>query len=57
MHLSGLHIDGGSSVPVYRQIADGVRAAAEAAIGLAIIISLLRNRMSIHVEEITEMKG
>lgn len=32
-------------------------AAAEAAIGLAIIISLLRNRMSIHVDEITRMKG
>jgi DNA-binding transcriptional MocR family regulator len=29
MHLPGLQIDGESSVPVYRQIADGVRAAAE----------------------------
>ena len=32
-------------------------AAAEAAIGLAIIVSYYRNRGSIRVEEINEMKG
>ncbi len=32
-------------------------AAAEAAIGLAIIISLFRNRATVHVDEIKEMEG
>lgn len=32
-------------------------AAAEAAIGLAIIIALFRNRATVHVDEISEMKG
>jgi len=32
-------------------------AAAEAAIGLAIIIALFRNRATVHVDEINEMKG
>ena len=32
-------------------------AAAEAAIGLAIIISLFRNKATVHVDEMTEMKG
>ena len=32
-------------------------AAAEAAIGLAIIVSYYRNRGSVRVEEINEMKG
>ena len=32
-------------------------AAAEAAIGLAIIVSLFRNKQTIHADEITEMKG
>lgn len=32
-------------------------AAAEAAIGLGIIIALTRNRDTVHVDEITEMKG
>lgn len=32
-------------------------AAAEAAIGLAIIISLFRNRATAHVDEVNEMKG
>ncbi len=32
-------------------------AAAEAAIGLAIIISLFRNRATAHVDEMNEMKG
>jgi NADH-quinone oxidoreductase subunit K len=32
-------------------------AAAEAAIGLAILVSLFRNRSLIHTDEITEMKG
>jgi len=32
-------------------------AAAEAAIGLAIIIALFRNRATAHVDEIDEMKG
>ncbi len=32
-------------------------AAAEAAIGLAIIIALFRNRATVHVDEVTEMKG
>jgi NADH-quinone oxidoreductase subunit K len=32
-------------------------AAAEAAIGLAIIIALFRNRDTAHVDEMTEMKG
>ena len=32
-------------------------AAAEAAIGLAILVVLFRNRSSINVEDISEMKG
>ena len=32
-------------------------AAAEAAIGLAIIIALFRNKDTVHVDEIHEMKG
>lgn len=32
-------------------------AAAEAAIGLAIIIALFRNKSTAHVDELTEMKG
>lgn len=32
-------------------------AAAEAAIGLAIIIALFRNRETVHVDEVNEMKG
>lgn len=32
-------------------------AAAEAAIGLAIIISLFRNKATVHVDEMDEMKG
>jgi NADH:ubiquinone oxidoreductase subunit K len=32
-------------------------AAAEAAVGLAIIVSLFRNKATIHVDNITEMKG
>jgi len=32
-------------------------AAAEAAIGLAIIIALFRNKQTAHVDEMTEMKG
>jgi len=32
-------------------------AAAEAAIGLAIVIALFRNRQTIYMDEITEMKG
>ena len=32
-------------------------AAAEAAIGLAIIIAIFRNRATVHVDEINEMKG
>ncbi|GBE34742.1 NADH-quinone oxidoreductase subunit K [bacterium BMS3Bbin06] len=32
-------------------------AAAEAAIGLAIVISLFRNRTTPHVDELTELKG
>lgn len=32
-------------------------AAAEAAIGLAIIISLFRNKSTVHVDEMTELKG
>lgn len=32
-------------------------AAAEAAIGLAILISVFRNRATAHIEEIKEMKG
>jgi len=32
-------------------------AAAEAAIGLAIIIALFRNKPTVHVDEIAEMKG
>jgi len=32
-------------------------AAAEAAIGLAIIIALFRNRATVHVDEIREMEG
>ncbi len=32
-------------------------AAAEAAIGLAIIIALFRNKATAHVDEVTEMKG
>jgi NADH-quinone oxidoreductase subunit K len=32
-------------------------AAAEAAIGLAIIIALFRNKSTAHVDEMTEMKG
>ncbi len=32
-------------------------AAAEAAIGLAIVISLFRNRATPHVDELTELKG
>jgi NADH-quinone oxidoreductase subunit K len=32
-------------------------AAAEAAIGLAIIIALFRNKNTAHVDEMTEMKG
>lgn len=32
-------------------------AAAEAAIGLAIIIALFRNKATAHVDEMTEMKG
>jgi NADH-quinone oxidoreductase subunit K len=32
-------------------------AAAEAAIGLAIIVSLFRNKQTIHADEIAEMKG
>jgi len=32
-------------------------AAAEAAIGLAIIIALFRNKTTAHVDEMTEMKG
>jgi NADH-quinone oxidoreductase subunit K len=32
-------------------------AAAEAAIGLAILVSLFRNKSAIHTDEITEMKG
>lgn len=32
-------------------------AAAEAAIGLAIIISLFRNKATVHVDEMNEMKG
>ena len=32
-------------------------AAAEAAIGLAIIIALFRNKATVHVDEMNEMKG
>lgn len=32
-------------------------AAAEAAIGLAIIIALFRNKTTVHVDEMSEMKG
>ena len=32
-------------------------AAAEAAIGLALILALFRNKATVHVDEITEMKG
>jgi NADH-quinone oxidoreductase subunit K len=32
-------------------------AAAEAAIGLAIVIALFRNKATAHVDEINEMKG
>ena len=32
-------------------------AAAEAAIGLAIIVSLFRNKQTIHADEIAEMRG
>lgn len=32
-------------------------AAAEAAIGLGIIIALFRNKATVHVDEMTEMKG
>jgi NADH-quinone oxidoreductase subunit K len=32
-------------------------AAAEAAIGLAIVIALFRNRATAHIDEIHEMKG
>ncbi|MBI4684578.1 MAG: NADH-quinone oxidoreductase subunit NuoK [Nitrospirae bacterium] len=32
-------------------------AAAEAAIGLAIIIALFRNKSTVHVDEMSEMKG
>lgn len=32
-------------------------AAAEAAIGLAIVIAMFRNRPTVHVDEIKEMKG
>jgi NADH-quinone oxidoreductase subunit K len=32
-------------------------AAAEAAIGLAIIVSLFRNKETVHADEIAEMKG
>ena len=32
-------------------------AAAEAAIGLAIVIAVFRNRQTVHVDEIKEMKG
>jgi NADH-quinone oxidoreductase subunit K len=32
-------------------------AAAEAAIGLAIIVSLFRNKQTVHADEIAEMKG
>ncbi|MFO0754146.1 MAG: NADH-quinone oxidoreductase subunit NuoK [Thermodesulfovibrionales bacterium] len=32
-------------------------AAAEAAIGLAILISLFRNKEAVHTDEMTEMKG
>jgi NADH-quinone oxidoreductase subunit K len=32
-------------------------AAAEAAIGLAIIVSLYRNKATVHVDEMSEMKG
>ncbi len=32
-------------------------AAAEAAIGLAIVIAMFRNRQTVHVDEIKEMKG
>jgi NADH-quinone oxidoreductase subunit K len=32
-------------------------AAAEAAIGLAILVTLFRNRRTINVEDLTEMKG
>ncbi len=32
-------------------------AAAEAAIGLAILVALFRNKNSIHTDDITEMKG
>jgi NADH-quinone oxidoreductase subunit K len=32
-------------------------AAAEAVVGLAIIVSLFRNKATIHVDNITEMKG
>ncbi len=32
-------------------------AAAEAAIGLAIIIALFRNKATAHVDEMSEMKG
>jgi NADH-quinone oxidoreductase subunit K len=34
-----------------------VVAAAEAAIGLAIVIALFRNRATAHVDEVQEMKG
>jgi len=32
-------------------------AAAEAAIGLALILALFRNKAAVHVDEMTEMKG
>ena len=32
-------------------------AAAEAAVGLAIIVSLFRNKATVHADKITEMKG
>lgn len=32
-------------------------AAAEAAIGLAILVSIFRNKAAVHTDEITEMKG
>jgi len=32
-------------------------AAAEAAIGLAIILALFRNKQTVHVDEMNEMKG
>jgi NADH-quinone oxidoreductase subunit K len=32
-------------------------AAAEAAIGLAILVSLFKNKAAVHTDEITEMKG